>query len=292
MQKVLPFNHLSDSLKNFFVNLVSHPIFKPLKSIQFSKYFTFFIMAHDGLMSFVALFLSLYLKIGEEFLNYTPEYLLKNMLVFTFISLGIFSWAKTYKTLWRFIAVEDLWPLGLAVIIANICYIPAMFFLSSDESFSAFVPVLNIFVMMSLLSIPRFLARFVHDQIVFKQKVLKSAFTIPVLLVGDDDPAELFIRETRYTPDLPYNPVGIVTSDPHFEEGRAIHGVPILGVIDDIEFILNSFEEENLRPRQIIITDEKIKKDQLKKLIKSTSMQKIIILQMVQHFSLNVVNPE
>lgn len=286
------FSNLSLMIQKICLGIISHKLFSPIKKIKSAHYSTISVMLHDGCMAFFALFISIYLKVGDEFLDYSHVFLLKNLVVFTFVSLAIFSWGEIYKTLWRFISVEDLWPLSIAVIIANLLFIPAMSFLSIDESLAKSIPIVNVFVMTSLLILPRFFARLIHDQNILKQKKLQTSFAIPVLLVGDEDPTELFIREVTYTPNLPYNPVGIITSTEHFEDGRAIHDVPILGNIKDIEQILHTFEDESKRPRQIILTDDKIKKEALQSLFANTAMENVIILQMIQHFSLDVLTPE
>lgn len=286
------FSNLSAIIQKACLTILSLKIFYPFKKMKNSHFSAISIMVHDGMMSFFALFISIYLKVGDEFLDYSHIFLLKNLIVFCCIALAIFSWGKIYKTLWRFISVEDLWPISIAVIIANLLFIPAMHFISIDESLAKSIPVVNIFVMMALLTLPRFFARLIHEQSILKQKKLQNSFSIPVLLVGDEDPTELFIREVTYTPDLPYNPVGIITTTEHFEDGRAIHDVPILGNIKDIEQILHAFETEAERPRQIILTDDKIKKEDLQSLFANTAMENVIILQMIQYFSLNVLTPE
>jgi FlaA1/EpsC-like NDP-sugar epimerase len=286
------FAHLSSMIQRICIQALSLKIFKPFKNMSNKHFSAISIMIHDGMMSFFALFISIYLKVGDEFLDYSHVFLLKNLIVFCFIALAIFSWGKIYKTLWRFLSVEDLWPISIAVVLANLLFIPAMHFISIDESLAKSIPVVNIFVMTALLILPRFFARLVHEQSVLKQKKLQNSFSIPVLLVGDEDPTELFIREVTYTPDLPYNPVGIVTTTEHFEDGRAIHDVPILGNIKDIEQILHTFETEAERPRQIILTDDKINKEDLQSLFANTAMENVIILQMIQYFSLNVLTPE
>ncbi|PIZ33658.1 MAG: hypothetical protein COY39_02035 [Alphaproteobacteria bacterium CG_4_10_14_0_8_um_filter_37_21] len=292
MHSMTKFSYLSATIQKACLATLSLKIFTPFKKIKNAHCSTITIMFHDGCIAFFALFISIYLKVGDEFLDYSHAFLLKNLIVFSLISLAIFSWGKIYTTLWRFISVEDLWPLSIAVIIANLLFLPAMHFLSTDESLAKSIPVVNIFVMISLLILPRFFARLIHDQSVLKQKRLQTSFAIPVLLVGDEDPTELFIREVTYTPNLPYNPVGIVTTTEHFEDGRAIHEVPILGNIKNIEQILHTFEDESKRPRQIILTDNSIKKEDLQSLFTNTAMENVIILQMIQHFSLDVLTPE
>ena len=84
------------------------------------------VLVFDTLMAFLSLFIALYLRVGDEFLDYSPQFILKNMLVFALVSASLFYWMQTYRTLWRYIAFEDMIPLSLAAILASILYFPLM----------------------------------------------------------------------------------------------------------------------------------------------------------------------
>jgi FlaA1/EpsC-like NDP-sugar epimerase len=262
------------------------------QKIKKMPYFGFLILFHDGVMAFFSLFTSLYLKISDEFLNYSPEFLLKNLIAFVFITVGVFTITNTHKVIWKFVSVEDLSALAVNIVICNIVYLLPMFLLSGDESFSFGVPWINIFVMLVFLMLPRFLVRFIHDQSLVRIKKKNSGLSIPVLLVGDETPTELLIAEIQSCADLPYEPIGILTCKEHVEEGQTIHGIPILGSVDDLESVLLSLEKDKKIPRQIIITDPQFSKTEKKQFIKKAEAKELVVLQMIQHLSLNVVPSE
>ncbi|MBP9753148.1 MAG: hypothetical protein KBD31_05015 [Proteobacteria bacterium] len=252
-------------------------------------YISFLILLHDGLIAFFSLFISLYLRISDEFLNYTPNFLLKNLFIFVMITIGVFMMTKVYKVIWKFVSIDDLFSLGISVIIANVIYLIPMFLLAGDESFSFGIPWINVFVMSAFLMIPRLIVRFLHDHAILKLKKKNLALSIPVLLIGDETPTELLINEINSSEDLPYNPIGILTCKEHVEEGQTIHSIPILGSTSDLEKVLDSFKGQKNAPRQIIITDPKLSKSEKSKFIKKAKEKELVVLQMIQPVSLNVL---
>lgn len=257
-----------------------------LNKIKHIPYFSFLVSAHDAVMSFFSLFLTLYLKIGDEFFNYTSEFLLKNIFVFVLISMGTYIALGTYKALWKFISIEDLSRLNLSIIIAHALYFPSMILLAGDESFSVFVPLINVLVTAFLLNTSRIIGRMMHDKIILKRKKSQSIISIPIIIVGDEEPAELFIRDIKYSSDLPFDPIGIVTVKGTHEEGQSIHNVPILGHMNDLCALV---KELSIKPRQLVIADSNVTEKMMKKLTKMAHDLEMIPLKMMSHFSLDVV---
>ncbi|CAO5681853.1 MAG: hypothetical protein HEEMFOPI_00629 [Holosporales bacterium] len=251
-------------------------------------YISFLIIFHDAVMAFFSLFLSLYLRISDEFLNYTPDFLLKNLFMFVFITIGVFMITHIHKVIWKFISIDDLCMLGMSIVAANIIYLIPMFLLAGDESFSFGIPWINIFVMTVFMMMPRLMVRFIHEHAILNLKKKNLALSIPVLLIGDETPTELLIHEINSSEDLPYNPVGILTCKKHVEEGQTIHSIPILGSTCDLEKVLNSFKDSKNAPRQVIITDPKLSKSEKAKFIKTAKEKELVVLQMIQPVSLNV----
>jgi len=58
-----------------------------------------------------------------------------------------------------------------------------------------------------------------------------------VLIVGAGDAGEKTLREMKENPSLNYDPVGFVDDDPQ-KRGRAVHDVSVLGVVNDIPWIV------------------------------------------------------
>jgi len=249
------------------------------------------VLTFDTLMAFLSLFIALYLRIGDEFLEYTPEFILKNMVVFALVSASIFFWMQTHRAIWRYVSLEDIIPLALATILTTILFYPLMLLMAQQESLPRSVPLINALVLIMLLGLPRFIYRSIHDQHLLQKRRANAEALIPVLLIGNGDSTELFIREVLHSPSLPYNPLALITFDED-EVGRHIHGVPILGTIDELDEIIESLNIEKHPPRQIIITESSILKTQKQLVSKAAIAHGLTVMHMLQHFSMDVIDEE
>lgn len=246
------------------------------------------ILVHDIMMAAFSMLVSLYLRIGDDFFDYTPLFLLKNVAVFTLIAASVFSWLQTYRNLWRFTSIDETIPVFVAVLLITVIYLPFMALMGQQEYFSYSVPFINVLVLLTLLLIPRFFYRYLHEQNLINTKKAMRRPLVPVLLVGHDDVTELFIREASYSPYAPYEPVGIITPVA-YESGRRIHHVPILGHIGELDEVLQELEDQKTFVKKMIITDGDISAHQVRDLANFCARSGIILMHMLQHFSVDEV---
>ena len=246
------------------------------------------VLIFDILMAFLSLFIALYLRIGDEFLEYTPEFILKNMVVFALVSAAIFLWMQTHKAIWRYVSLEDMIPLTLAAVLVTVIFFPLMLLMAQQEALPRSVPIINALVLIALLGLPRFIYRSVHEQHLLQKRKENSETVIPVLLIGKGDSTELFIREVLHNPNLPYHPLALITLEKE-GLGRHIHNVPILGDIKDLDDIIQSLTEEGKTPKQIIITEADLLKTQKQLVSKIAAARGLTLMHMLQHFSMDVV---
>ena len=245
----------------------------------------------DTLMAFLSLFIALYLRIGDEFLEFTPEFILKNMVVFALVSCSISFWMQTHRAIWRYVSLEDMIPLALATVLSTVIFFPLMLLMAQQESLPRSVPIITALVLIMLLGLPRFIYRTIHDQHLLQKRRAGAETSIPVLLIGNGDSTELFIREVLHSPDLPYHPLGLITLEEE-EVGRHIHGVPILGTIEELSDIIVSMNKEKQFPKQIIITEASILKSKKQLVSKAAVAHGLTLMHMLQHFSLDVIEAE
>ena len=92
-----------------------------------------------------------------------------------------------------------------------------------------------------------------------------SHLRVPVLLVGAGDSAELFIRDISRS-DSNYRVSGIVSGTPN-RVGRDIHGVEILGTIDQISDVVATLNKRGEKPQKLIVTSERIKAEDINNLL-------------------------
>src|SRR3546814_6455932 len=106
------------------------------------------------------------------------------------------------------------------------------------------------------------LPRFVYR--VFKDRRLENVLEradhkrVPVLLIGAGDAAELFIRHQGRDRNAPFRVVGVV-DDKGTRIGRSIHGVPVLGGLEEVEHIIPVRAPG--RPQRLILTLERMAGD-------------------------------
>ena len=97
------------------------------------------------------------------------------------------------------------------------------------------------------------------DKKFFLKDISNDESSIPVLLVGATDRAELFIREMNRNNNPTHKIVGILDINKN-KIGRFIRGIEILGTISEISTIISNLEKNNKknRPQKIIIASNDI----------------------------------
>jgi len=142
-----------------------------------------------------------------------------------------------------------------------------MFMLNRLEWIPRSTPMINWFVLAALLGAPRFLYRQFKDRRASnKVRGQETSPKIPVLLVGAADGAEMFIRTIGRNPASAYRIVGIVGENAG-RVGRNIHGVHVLGTIDDVPSVYKQLASEGKTPQRIIVTKDDVEKSSMQKLI-------------------------
>ena len=255
---------------------------------------SYFVLAFDAFLAFLSLFISIHLRIGMDFLDYSPAYILKNMLVFSLVSTSIFLWLQTYQAFWRYTTIEDMPPIFLSVILANLLFFPLMMLMNQGDFFPYSVLIINVFVFSISLMIPRFLCKIVYNQKLSKIQKFdaivrnKSQTTyIPrVLLIGNVESVEAFSREVISNDDVSFNlnPIGILTLE-QADIGRTIKGVPILGELRDIDKVMQTLSKEGVAPEQLVIAEKQLSDKAKKFVIRYAQKSNVLLLHAIFQFS-------
>lgn len=163
----------------------------------------------------------------------------------------LFAWLGLYRGMWRYTSISDLVNIIKATVISAGAIALTLLLIRHFEGFSRSVLVMDALLTLMLIGGVRLLIR-VHIQKAFPASFFNPAyfpFFNPdrekrkrLLIVGAGDAAEKMLREILDNPRLRYNPVGLLDDDPR-KQGRAIHGVPVLGLIEDLENVPVQFDE-------------------------------------------------
>ena len=133
-----------------------------------------------------------------------------------------------YRGLWRFASLQDLWNIIRAAVLGTVCIGLALFLISRLVNIPRSMFVLYPLFLVALLGGPRLAFRLWKDHS-FNLRSVTAATR--VLVVGGGEAGESVVREMLRGGS--YLPVGIVDDDARLARSR-IHGVPVLGRIDDI----------------------------------------------------------
>lgn len=226
----------------------------------------FFTAAHDIAMSGLSFVLSFWLRLGEDFNLYSPDFL-KSLIVFILISTIVLFSFGIYRRVWRYSAMEDLISLTKAVTVTILIFLPLMFLLNRLEGIPRTIMFINWFVMLALLGGPRFLYRMIKDSTLSGNvSAIPKSQKISVLLVGANDNMELFLRETVSNSNSDYRVVGIIDNDKG-KEGRYIRNIRVYGSINNIEKVVEQLKKKGNQPQKIIIAPDLLEGDDVSKLL-------------------------
>ncbi|CAA7620970.1 nucleoside-diphosphate sugar epimerase/dehydratase [Magnetospirillum sp. SS-4] len=210
---------------------------------------------HDVVMAAVSFVAALYLRLGDDiWLYWGSGDLALGTGLFALVAMPVFLSQKLYRGVWRYASVNDLLALVRAATLTVLVFLAVLFLMTRLQSMPRSVLVINWFVLLALLGGPRFLYRTVKDRL----QAARSARgdSIPVLLVGAGDEAELFIRATR-ADHGEYRAIGLV-AERGGRVGRNIHGIDVLGTIDDLDEVVAGLARRGQTPQRLIITDHRL----------------------------------
>ena len=122
-----------------------------------------------------------------------------------------------------------------------------------------------------LLSGSRAIYILYKDKKLFLTTITKNENSIPVLLIGASDRAELFIREMSRNDNPTHKIIGILDINKN-KLGRFIRDVEILGSIQEISKIIQKIEKNNKknRPQKIIIASNDLEGNIIRNLLTFT----------------------
>jgi FlaA1/EpsC-like NDP-sugar epimerase len=165
----------------------------------------------------------------------------------------IFFNFKLYKGMWRYTSINDLLNLIKATFVSSTIIILVILYVRRFEGYPRSVFIIDAFLTLFFIGGIRLFIRLVHQtptsdltsmgRFSFFQNTregLKRLF-----IIGAGDAGEKILRELRDNPRLKYQVVGFVDDDRR-KHGMHIHGVPVLGDINQILQLAKEYEVDEL----------------------------------------------
>jgi len=165
----------------------------------------------------------------------------------------IFFLFNLYRGMWRYTSINDLTNLIKAIFVSSTVIILTILYLHRFEGYPRSVFVIDAFLTLVLIGGIRLFIRLILQkatsnitgmaQFPFFQNTKEGLKRL--LIIGAGDAGEKILRELRDNPRLKYNVVGFLDDDPK-KHGMQIHGVPVLGDIDQLLDLISEHEVDEL----------------------------------------------
>lgn len=155
-----------------------------------------------------------------------------------YLSFFIFG---VYHGLWRYIGFDNLLSFLKAVIGAMIFSGLIIFILYSNQIF--FIGILVLFGLFLFLGLAATRSSFKIFDMFSNQQIRKSEERIFIYGVGDE--GEMAVRWLLSNPQIGMRPIGFIDNQP-MNIGRRIHGIQILGSLDQMRDLLNQKQPDGV----------------------------------------------
>ena len=152
---------------------------------------------------------------------------------------------------WRFATIADLVGVAAASVAATALFVIGLVAGAGMAPPSPAYPALHLMSLALLLTLPRVAYRMMQGE---------QATDSPgqsVLLVGAGEGADLFLTALAAERAPPFQVVGLISLG-QAQTGRRIHGMPILGAVDEAPAILTRLREEDRLPISLVLTEADI----------------------------------
>ena len=205
-----------------------------------------FFMVNDLVLIPAAIVLSFFLRFEGQI---PPQYydVIGLMMFLTLVfSIPIFYFNGLYSFSWSYVSAEEFVSLLKATII-SFSFLRAAFFIFRDYNIFSGFPRSTIFMSFFLIVLfcggIRFSKRFYLQ--VFEKNIGKKKGKNKVLIVGAGDSGEQILRSILSSNSSLFNPVGFV-DDSLVKQGVSIHGLKVLGKVEDIPKIAEEKEIDSI----------------------------------------------
>ena len=178
------------------------------------------------------------------------------------LKLSCFFLFGLYRGMWRYTSLEDLKRVVKATVVSSLILVLAVLYIYRFEGYSRAAFIIDWLLTFLFVGGVRIGVRLLLTDNIdsFWMLAKKGHMNKRMLIIGAGAAGEKAIREIIENPELKLKPVGFLDDDPQ-KQGKTIHGVPILGAVDEIDRLLDDFDE-------ILIAIPSAKGEQMRRIVK------------------------
>jgi UDP-GlcNAc:undecaprenyl-phosphate/decaprenyl-phosphate GlcNAc-1-phosphate transferase len=220
----------------------------------------------DTVLIVVAYYAAYVLRFEDAFAVNRPMLLRTLAPVLVFQLSGLALWGA-YSGIWRYTGLADMLRLAGGITVGTVACVLYLLFTTRFLGLSRAVFVLDWLVLTALVGASR--ASF---------RLLGEALRVPragaraVLVYGAGDGGELALRELRNNAALAREAVGFIDDD-RAKAGRRIHGVPVLGPLDDLDALFRAHPVA-----EVVVASGKIPAERLDRLEATCAAHGVVVV--------------
>ncbi|WP_281950375.1 nucleoside-diphosphate sugar epimerase/dehydratase [Nitrosophilus kaiyonis] len=200
--------------------------------------------------------------------------------IFVFVKIGVLYLSNIYNINWRFVSLRELFKISFDLFLVSFIFFIINWFLQlnlNHFSIPKSIIIIDFAISLILIGILRISKR-IYLEIFSVKKSGKNTLIIGIGATGERI-ARGLIKDTQY------NPVAFVDDDPN-KIGTIIHGIPVLGKIKDIPYIIKENKIETVILAIPSLNHKDIKK--IHNLIKDLGTQEIKIVPSLKNLPENI----
>ena len=201
-------------------------------------------LAADAALVAAAWWLAFQLRFDRGVPPYYEALFERTILLVIAIKLAVFVAFGFYNRWWRYVSTRDMWRVVLGASVASVVAGLTVYFASPVQGIRLprSIFVMDFLLVIALVAGARLAARTIFERPSVGGLVARGK---EVILVGAGDAGQLVIRELQRNRALGYTPIGVIDDDPRKRNLR-VHGVRVLGTIDELAHILRDNRPDEL----------------------------------------------
>jgi FlaA1/EpsC-like NDP-sugar epimerase len=186
-------------------------------------------------------------------------------LAYGVIGAAIAYWQDQHRSVWRYTSLADAIRIARVSALTTLAFMPLLFWAPVFDPVPRLAPLLAFFLTMALMALPRVAARARADGRTprpFTTHPRLNPQSVPVIVVGQLQRIEPFIRDLHRDAERAYTAVGILTEGQDWH-GRHLHGVAVLGGPEDLAGAMAFLAQRQIRAVRLVIADDRVSEDRI-----------------------------
>ncbi len=188
------------------------------------------------------------MQFRKEWLELYPAILM----FFLLVKLPVFGFFKQYRGWWRYVGISDLLGIFGASLVSTFIIVVLWFVFGNMPSVRVYLPaglerpaegvcIADLFATVFMLGGLRIIIRLYYEEF----RTAEAGRLKRFLIVGAGNAGEALLREILRMPVTQYDVVGLIDDD-SVKQGTHIHGIPILGTVEQLPGICEERKIEEI----------------------------------------------